>query len=110
MIDRLCQSDYRLCFSQPIPTTNHLSKKNYVFNLKMTIMLDCLTFGVLQVSDCILKKCKLCDKSFFFTRTTCINPSVGIWCNLSISLDICFSVPENFTVNNLQKQMIIYTY
>ena len=21
MIDRLCQSDYRLCFSQPIPTT-----------------------------------------------------------------------------------------
>ena len=22
MIDRLCQSDYGLCFSQPIPTTN----------------------------------------------------------------------------------------
>ena len=23
MIDRLCQSDYRLCFSQPIPTTTY---------------------------------------------------------------------------------------
>ena len=22
MIDRLCQTDYRLCFSQPIPTTS----------------------------------------------------------------------------------------
>ena len=25
MIDQLCQSDYRLCFSQPIPTTSWAS-------------------------------------------------------------------------------------